>query len=454
MIFSLKRTLQEMRDRGLENTFQRFYSHYQATLTDMADESQLGRGCVHVDSIGFPDAHPGFADVFTPYGGCDFGFYFPHYKDDKVYVSFDHGDTSSPMVIGSSWGSRGDAKPEDSDVPAEFVMTDGSAPTVRGIKVKVGSALTFDETTDKVKVEMFTGASQGVGKHSEQHHKISLDDTKDEEKVVITTFGGHSTTWHDKEGEVFVKTLTTGGHEIFMDDTGEKILIKTKDGHQATFDDGNKKIEVISTGKSSITIDDNMNSITAKTVGGNVFTLDDTLKKVEGLTTGGRIFSMNDKTQQIQLLSPSPPQSVVMSPTAGTSVTDASPGGVTVTASAGLLTTSGIGSSATSLGSATNLTVGLTSSTLIGPESRTLIGGSAQTIIGAWVLAGPFVATINALFIFLGTGVQLRLVNEDFLTKAYNTHFHIATALGAPTSAPVFGLGIVGTHTTVQTLAS
>jgi type VI secretion system (T6SS) baseplate-like injector VgrG len=455
-MISLNKTLRELRERGLENTFQRFYSFYQATLTDIADEAQLGRGHIRLESLGYPEDHPDIADVLTPYGGEDFGFYFPPYKGDEVYVSFDHGDISSPMIVGSSWGTRGDAMPKDSDVPAEFVQADGSAPVVRGIKVKVGSALLFDETVDKVKVEMFTGASQGVGKASEQHHKVSLDDTKGEEKVVITTFGGHSTTWQDKDGEVFVKTLTTAGHEIFLDDTGEKIFIKTKDGHQATFDDGLKKIEVLSTGKSSIVIDDNMNSITAKTVGGNMLTLDDALKKIEGLTTGGRIFSMNDLTQQIQLVSPTPPQAVTMSPITGTNISDASPGGVTLVATTGPLVGTGQGVALASAGGAPALidNSGVSTGNFTGLETRNLIGGSVQTITGTWNLAGPFIASINALFLFLGTGMQLRLVNEDFFATAYNAHYHVATAVGAPTTPPVFGFGIVGTHTTIQTLAS
>lgn len=453
---SISKLFREMRERGLENTFQRFYSFYQATVTDMKDEKQLGRGRVCLDSLGYGTPSPGMADMLTPYGGSDYGFFFPPYKDDVVYVSFDHGDVSSPMIVGSYWGTSGQKRTTDSELPAEFVKSDGSAPTIRGIKVKAGSGLAFHETTDAVKVEMWTGASQGKGQVAEKHHKLTLDDTKDNEKVVLTTFGGHKTTWQDKTGEVYVKTTTIDGHEFLMDDTNKKVLIKTKDGHQALFDDQNKKIEVMSTGLNKITIDDTAKSVTVRTVGGNQFTLDDTLKKIEGLTTGGRTFSMNDLTQMVQVVSPTPPQSVVMSPTLGTTISDASPGGVKVLATAGPLIASGLGTAVTSAGGAPAVitNTGVSTSDFTGLETKNILGGSVQTISGAWTLAGPFVATINALFLFFGTGLQLRLVNEDFFSTAYNAHFHLTTIIGAPTSPPVVGFGIPGTHTTIQTLAS
>jgi hypothetical protein len=453
---SITKLFRELRERGLENTFQRYYSFYQAKVTDLADAKQTGRGRVLIDSLGFDEAHPGFADVLTPYGGEDYGFFFPPYKDDDVYVVFDHGDTSAPVIVGSYWGTSGQKQPADSEVPAEFVKGDGAEPTVRGIKVKVGSGLAFHETVDAVKVELWTGASQGKGEVAEKHHKLVLDDTKDAEKIVMTSFGGHSTTWHDKAGEVYVRTVTTDGHEFLMDDTGKRVLIKTKDGHQALFDDQNKKIEVMSTGQSKITIDDNVNSIVMETVGGNQITLDDTLQKIEATTTGGRVVSLDDNTQLVRVVSPSPAQSVEISPTAGTTVSDASPGGVTVSATAGPITTTGLGTSSTTSGGApaTTTHTGPSTTTTTGLETKTLSGGSTQTITGAWTLAGSFVATINAISLFFGTGVQLRLVNEEFFTSAYNTHFHISTAPGAPTSAPVFGFGIPGVHTTIQTFAS
>ena len=77
----------------------------------------------------------------------------------------------------------------------------------------------------------------------------------------------------------------------------------------------------------------------------------------------------------------------------------------------------------------------------------------SETITGNWTLMGSFIASINAMFVLLGTGVQLRLVNENFFA-AYNSHFHLSTTPGVPTSPPVIGLGIPGVHTTIQTTAS
>jgi len=463
MALSLGETFRDMRERGLENVFQRFYSFYQAKFTDAADPQQLGRGAVTADSIGYSEKFL-LADTFSPFASDDAGFFFPPYEDDNVYVTFDHGDISSPMVMGSFWKTRGQRRSADSGLPAEFVKTTtnatgdevGVVPSRRGIKVKVGSGLLFDETADQVKVEVWTGVSQGIGKPSTRNHEVILNDTKDDENVLVKSKGGHQTTWRDKVGEVYVETMTSGKHQFLMDDTGKKILVKSTGAHSITIDDSANTIEAITASKSKILIDGNKNDITLETAALNKVVISDSEGKISATTPLKRELTISDSLQTIKAFSPLPPQTIQMSPVSGTTITDTSALGATILASSGPLTATGQGTVMTSAGGlpAVSTQTGISSSTTTGLKTDVLLGGEIKTITGGWVVNGAFLGAINALALFLGTGVQLRLVNENFFTTAYGVHFHLTTAPGAPTSPPVFGLGIVGTHTTTQVTAS
>jgi len=455
MTLTLGETFRDMRERGLENVFQRFYSFYQAKFSDANDPQQLGRGSITADSIGYSEKFPAAA-TFSPFASDDAGFFFPPYEDDNVYVTFDHGDISSPMVMGSFWKTRGQARPADSGLPAEFVNSDGAVPTKRGIKVKVGSGLLFDETTDQVKVEIWSGTSQGIGKAATRNHEVILNDTTDDENILIKTKGGHQTTWRDKVGEIYVKTMTSGGHQFLMDDTGKKILVKSTGEHTITIDDNANTIEAATLSGSRIKIDGNVNDITLETVGLNKVLISDSMGKISATTPLMREMTISDTLQTIKAFSPLPPQTIEMSPIAGTTITDTSALGATILASSGPLTATGQGMVMTSAGGLPSVSTqtGISSSTTTGLKTDVLLGGETKTVTGTWNVLGGFVGTINALALLLGTGVQLRLVNENFFATAYGVHLHITTLPGAPTSAPIFGQGIVGVHTTTQITAS
>jgi len=457
MIRTLSETLKNIRERGLENTFGNLYSFYQSKAVDCADPKQMGRTTILADSLGYKEPHPGFADTMSPFASDDAGFFFPPYEGDLVYCSFDQGEQSSPMVVGGFWKTRGSKTVSESGLPAEFVKADGSAPTVRGIKVRAGSALVFDETEDEVRVEMWTGKSQGIGKEAEKHHRVCLDDTKGEEKVVVASFGGHETSWQDKAGEVFIKTKTTAGHEIFLDDTNKKILIKSVGEHTITIDDDANTIEAMTQSGSKILIDGNVNDITLETLGLNKVFISDSQKKIDLTTPGQRQVVIDDgPLQSIRLVSQTPPQSIEVSSIAGTKISDATASGIQIVASAGQLVATGQGTSVTAAGGVPGLinNTGLATSDFQGVMTENLVGSQVKNITGSWSILGGFIASINAVAMAIGTGIQLRMVNEAFFTAAYNVHFHTTTIPGAPTGAPIFGLGIVGTHTTIQTTSS
>ena len=454
-MLTLAQTLRGLRERGLENVFQRFYSFYQVEMTNSADPQQQGRAKIRPDSLGYSEEF-GFADTYSPFASDDAGFFFPAYEKDQVYVTFDHGDISSPMIMGSFWKTRESKRPANSGLPAEFVNSDGSAPTKRGIKVKVGSGILFDETPEQVKVEVWTGASRGVGLPATRHHQVILDDTTGDEHILVKTKGGHQTTWRDVTGEVYVETKTIGSHQFLMDDTNEKILVKSTKGHQILINDADDSIEAMTASTSKIRIDGIKNDITLETLGQHKIIASDSEAKIEATTPLQRKLSISDLLASIKLESLTPPQTIEMNPVTGTTLTDTSPGGTTIVASAGPLLGTGQGTAFASAGGApgTIQNSGTSTSDFQGLMTENLIGAQVKNVTGAWSVLGGFLGSINALSLLLGTGFQLRLVNEDFLSTAYGIHFHISAAAGAPTSIPVVGVGIPGIHTTIQTTAS
>lgn len=330
MAFSITDTLRGIRERGLENIFQRFYSLYQVQVKDCADEQARGRAKILADSLGYLEEFPSFVETFSPFASDDAGLFLPPYPDDQVYVSFDHGDVSSPMVMGSYWKTRGEFKPKDSGLPAEFIKTEkddngdpvGIAPTVRGLKVKAGSALIFDETTDEVRVEMWTGQSQGIGKRAIKNHRVRLDSTKDAGQVVIATFGDENanaqTVSDDDTPTVRDKKELEGRlrHQILMRDTTDDrfVQIKTigtdddKKFHQILLSDkkenDEKKIRIKSAEEHFFEIDDEAESSTWSVKNSFLWLLDQKNKLMKGETPDGRRLTFDDQNQAMTMESP------------------------------------------------------------------------------------------------------------------------------------------------------
>jgi len=264
--------IKSVRDDGLESASDRWYSFYPATVKDDTDPSQQGKSKIHSTFIGFPSPHPRLSYPVSPYAGRNHGFYFPQHAGEPVWVTCDLGDTNSFRVHGGWWGNDSDddpKKPEDSHVPAEFIKSDGGAPTARGIKTRGGHVLIFEDDPNNAFTELSSGANivddvpvtdaqnnqvtdnQGqpvtkpvirVGEVSEKHHRVRLDDTNEE--IVIGTFGAesnddriqHELLMKDTSDNRFVRVKTIGDdkdkfHQILMSDTDESILIKSTDEH-------------------------------------------------------------------------------------------------------------------------------------------------------------------------------------------------------------------------------
>lgn len=463
----LSKTLREMRERGLENVFQRFYSFYQGKVSSVDDDLQLGRSRVQMESLGYGETHEEFSDVITPYGGEDFGFYFPPYKGDNVLVTFDHGDISSPIVVGGSWATDGQQRVQDSELPTEFVSTTtnaegnevGSAPAVRGIKVRRGSALVFDETEGLEHVELWAGETQGKGNRAVKHSRLRLDDRADNGQIVLATFGDansnaeqilgtdtaderdrkelegrlrHQLIMRDTSSDRFVQVKTIGGddqsdfHQMLMSDTQSKVLIKSANEHFIEIDDANDKTEWSVKDGFRWLIDQSSRFMLGETPGGRSIRLDDANSTMSMASPEGQTFKF-DSTETL-----------IQDTQHDINVDTAQNLGVDVGADANFTITGGA-----------TFTVGTNWLANVQAAFALLVTGTVS-IQGASV-------TIDSGQVTIGQGSIQRLLNETALAT-FNSHTHLyqfpvhTSGVQVPTATPL-PIMVPGSDTTVTTSA-
>lgn len=113
-----------------------------------------------------------WARIATLMAGQNRGSFFLPEVEDEVLVAFEHGDINNPYVIGALWNGV-DAPPETN--------SDGKN-NIRQIRSRSGHKITFDDTENQEKMEILTKAE----------HKIVLDDSSGGEKLEITDKSGNS----------------------------------------------------------------------------------------------------------------------------------------------------------------------------------------------------------------------------------------------------------------------
>jgi uncharacterized protein involved in type VI secretion and phage assembly len=204
----------------------RFYGVVVGIVEEIVDPDKEGR-----IQVSFPWYDEGMITEWCRmcqlYAGSGYGSFFVPEIGDEVLVAFVQGDMRLPIIMGGLYNGK--------DKP----------PTDR------------QEDDDKNHKLIRTKAG----------HSLLFDDTKDKEKIVLTTKGGHVLELHDpdKDGEKFVKLRTKKGHELKLDDKDgkEKATLTSKNGHSLTLDDGGSQVVLrTSDGKSSVTMDAGSGDIT------------------------------------------------------------------------------------------------------------------------------------------------------------------------------------------------
>lgn len=162
-------------------------------VTDNKDPENMGRVKIKLPWLSEQDVTH-WVRIATLMAGKERGSYFLHEVGDEVLVAFDHGDISHPYVIGALW-NKADAPPESN--------SDGKN-NIRQICSRSGHKITLDDTANQEKVEILTKAG----------HKIVLDDSTGQEKLEIV----------DEAGSNFIK-IDSVQNSISIE-SGMKLSIK------------------------------------------------------------------------------------------------------------------------------------------------------------------------------------------------------------------------------------
>ena len=152
--------IEEMSMFGLEKAIGRFYSQYQGIVIRTDDPLGLGRVMVRVPVVTGNDTAPFWAYPSAEMAGKGHGFFFPPYVGDPVTVSFELGDPKFPRYRGGWYGKVNDAV----EVPEPAQPEPNKEPTKRGVYLKNGSMLHFDESEDGETVQLVWSSNDGTKK--------------------------------------------------------------------------------------------------------------------------------------------------------------------------------------------------------------------------------------------------------------------------------------------------
>jgi Type VI secretion system/phage-baseplate injector OB domain len=265
MIEEVANLLDLIQRDGLEQ-FGRYYSTYRAKVTDNKDPKKRGRVRLVVPSIfGDGDPESKSLDWADP---RDFrnasktgGEFFPPEIGDWVYVEFETGDLQFPIYSGGYFA--------ENELPSEFTHSAKNEPQVRGYKNKRGDGFYFDETKDKEKLVFTTKGG----------HTVVLDDTKDKESIFIKHKSGAqfqvnekgSVNIFAKNGSVFAMNAEKNSITL-QNQTGALVQI-TKDFNFSTADGKtlltmkNKKLQAVTNGDFIVQAATNTMTAGATTIG-------------------------------------------------------------------------------------------------------------------------------------------------------------------------------------------
>lgn len=404
--------LERLELHGLENTFaRRYYSKYEGFVVANEDPQGQDRLKVRVPALGRTAPLDLWAYPSSPYAGNNYGFYFPAEVGDAVWVWFEHGDPTIPNISGGWWCAP-NSDILSSHVPTEFKHVVGAAPSTRGIKVKRGHTLLFEES-DLLdpRVEIFTSDLNEEGVSAIKYHSLVMSNLAANPRIVVTSNAGHQILLQDLP-ETKMTLQTPGLNCLIMHDTEARITIETQALNLIEMSDSNQTIKVESSAGRKIEIKDTTGTITVEGITGTKMTVSDTDLAITVETPAG--------------------SKLVVSDTLG--ITLDSPTVVTAKATTAL--------------TLEGATVGLEA---LG-GAMTLAGtGALNSTFGGNVTTQAPTINMQSALVQLGLGALLSLIDERFLVL-FNTHTHLGN-LGAPTTPPLLPV-VPATVTTVNTKAS
>lgn len=218
----LYRFIENVKNRGLEATLQRYYSIYRAKVVSNEDPEKRGRVKVQVPSLFGENDLAALAEPKDFRGaGPNKGEFYPPDVDDWVYVEFEMGDERFPIYSGGWYGEVSEGQ---SELKTDEFTHEGDIPKVRGFMNKYGHVFKFSEEEGKQKVHLSTPKG----------HYFVLDDTEGSESIFLIHKSGAQ---FQVDAKGSVRMLAQGAFVSVDGETGA-ISMASKDGSTAAIDDG------------------------------------------------------------------------------------------------------------------------------------------------------------------------------------------------------------------------
>lgn len=236
--------LQEVQRFGFERVFRRFPGIYRATVADNVDPQKRGRIRALVPSIGAREPSTAWFDPCLVQAGPDRGDFHPPQPGDGVFVTFENGDPSRPlMYLGGWYGAPND----HTEVPSELGYDSSGKPRRFGLVSRFGHAWIFNETPGQEAVEL------------RWHQPASGDAAlRDATKTADRARGKTSKLLFASDGSVTLQSTT--GAKLWMDATGAKLVLSDQNDNAVTLDGGG--IAVKAKGGTAVTV--TADTVTAK----------------------------------------------------------------------------------------------------------------------------------------------------------------------------------------------
>ncbi len=182
-------------------------------VTNTNDPDNLGRIKVQLLLRDTSDNETDWIRVAVPFAGKKIGAYFIPDVNDEVLVGFINGDIHKPFVVAGLW-NKDNAPPVGSE--------DGKNLT-KMIKTKSGIEVILEDSEDGESSTVDIKTPKGMHVTlKDKDEVIQIADKGGKNGVKIDTKGGQMNVTADKK-----ITVKSGGSQIVLDGTGQKIDIKT-----------------------------------------------------------------------------------------------------------------------------------------------------------------------------------------------------------------------------------
>jgi len=196
----------------------KFYGVTIGIVTNNNDPENLGRIKVKFPWLSEEDESP-WARLLTPMAGKNRGFYFLPEINDEVLVAFEQGDMAFPYILGALWNAQ--------DLPPEK-NKDGKN-NIRTIKSRSGHKITLDDTDgqEKIIIEDKTGKNQIL--INSQDNTINITSEKD---LAIVAKGNISFKSSDGDIAIECQNLSIKTKAKYQLEAKSDCTIKTKAKYQ------------------------------------------------------------------------------------------------------------------------------------------------------------------------------------------------------------------------------